>query len=105
MEDDTNSGGRKDATSKRNKAKKKQNATNSGPHKTRKTNVRKSKKLREDPDRLPKKNKKTDTEQSPFYSLPDSIFDELPEYFRPLPRGLAALIGLSQESQDRRKKY
>merc|ERR1740123_2128380 len=103
LEDETNRGGRKDVTSKRNKAKKKQNATNSSPHKTRKTNVRKSKKLREDPDRLPKKNKKTDTEQSPFYSLPDSIFDELPEYFRPLPRGLAALIGLSQESQDRRR--
>ena len=103
--DNTDSSGREDTASKRNKAKKKQNATNSSQHKTRKTNVRKSKKLKEDPGRLPKKNKKTDTEQSPFYSLPDSIFDELPEYFRPLPRGLAALIGLSQESQDRRKKY
>jgi len=50
--------------------------------------------------------KKTDQdEESPFYSLPDSIFDEQPEYFRPSPRGLAALIGWSRDnSEDARKK-
>ena len=54
------------------------------------------------------RNKKTEAnnEELPFYSLPDSIFDELPEYFRPEPRGLAALISLSQENldQDTRKR-
>ena len=97
FKDDTDSD-RDDASSKRNKKIK----NNSSPNKTRKTKPRKSKKIKEEEPHLPRK---TDTEQSPFYSLPDSIFDELPEYFRPLPRGLAALIGLSQESQDRRKKY
>ena len=46
-------------------------------------------------------NTKTEEEESPFYSIPDSIFDELPEYYRPEPRGLAALIGLGQENQDK----
>ena len=95
---------RDDASSKRNNAKKKPHKNIQSPHRNRKTKSRKSQKLKEESN-LPKKNKKTDTEESPFYSLPDSIFDELPEYFRPLPRGLAALIGLTQENQEKRKKY
>ena len=50
------------------------------------------------------KAKKTDNEELPFYSLPDSIFDELPEYFRPEPRGLAALISFSRENTVKKLK-
>ena len=51
------------------------------------------------------KAKKTDNEELPFYSLPDSIFDELPEYFRPEPRGLAALISFSRENTVKKLKW